>query len=263
VNGCPDDIVLAYPALKPLGALFRGLLRANLSLGTVVITVTEGLQKWIRDQAAGKPVFVVPNGADTELFRPGARNGSTVDGDYVAFVGTLARWQGIDTMLHVIERPDWPAGLKLVIAGDGPERARVEEAAGRTSRIVYLGRRPQSEIPGILAASVASLSVQNNRLHRSEKGLCPLKVFETMACGVPVIVSDFPGQADLIRENHCGLVVPEEDPAALMQAIAFLYANPDTRHDMGRRGRDLAVEHCSWEQRARAVDRILRSSRAA
>ena len=56
----------------------------------------------------------------------------------------------------------------------------------------------------------------------------PLKLFETLACGIPAIVSELPGQADLIREGRCGLVIPCNDPTALARAVAA-YRQEDDR----------------------------------
>jgi glycosyltransferase involved in cell wall biosynthesis len=257
INGAFDDVVLAYPAMRRVFPLLKAALRLTLKSGTALVAVTEGLRNWALGQAGNKPAFVVPNGVNTELFRPGARQNPVVVGDYAVFVGTLTRWQGLDTLIEAITQPSWPPQLKLVIVGDGAERARVENAARRIPTLVYAGRKPQTEVAAIIASSVAGLSIQNNMMNRSDKGLCPLKVFETLACGVPAIVSDFPGQADVVRQHRCGLVIPAGDATGLGRALQYLYANPGVRMEMGTRGRELAVSQCSWDNRACAVDHIL------
>lgn len=67
------------------------------------------------------------------------------------------------------------------------------------------------------------LSSQNNLGDRFSTGLSPLKMYETLACGVPIIVSDFPGQADLIRNGNCGLVIPPENEVSLAKAVSYLF----------------------------------------
>jgi len=75
---------------------------------------------------------------------------------------------------------------------------------------------------------------------------------------VPVIVSDFPGQADLVRSTGCGLIVPPGDPNALAGAVSEIIGDPALRASMGRRGRDAAVAEHSWDLRAGKVDGVLR-----
>jgi len=87
----------------------------------------------------------------------------------------------------------------------------------------------------------------------------PLKLFETLACGIPVIVSDLPGQADLVRAGRCGLVIPGNDPAALARAVAQLAAAPDEAREMGRRGAALVRAEHSWRARAIEIDKVLRA----
>jgi glycosyltransferase involved in cell wall biosynthesis len=80
---------------------------------------------------------------------------------------------------------------------------------------------------------------------------------ETLACGVPVIVTDFPFMVDLVRRNHCGLVIPPGDARALAEAVRYLYEHPRERVEMGRRGREAVVREHSWDIRAQATERIL------
>ena len=87
-------------------------------------------------------------------------------------------------------------------------RPEVEQAALKTPRLQYLGRLPYREVGAVVAGAAASLVPKIRDNDRNETGLFPVKLFEIMACGVPAIVSDYPGQADLVRRGRCGLVVP-------------------------------------------------------
>jgi glycosyltransferase involved in cell wall biosynthesis len=79
-----------------------------------------------------------------------------------------------------------------------------------------------------------------------------------MACGVPVVVADFRGQAELVRQTECGLVVPPDDPAALARAVAYLYERGEETREMGRRGRHAIETEHSWDHRAAATAAALR-----
>jgi glycosyltransferase involved in cell wall biosynthesis len=257
INGPYQDVLIAFPWLRRVFPLFRWSMRRAYQMADALITVTEELKEWVVREGVKKPVYVVPNGANTELFHPHASLFRPLPKPYVLFFGALASWQGIDTILGAIHLPEWEPGLSLVVAGDGVKRQAVESLAASDPRILYLGRVPYKEMPGIIAGSLAGLSPQNNEANRSHTGLFPLKVFETLACGAPVIVTDFPGMADLVRGEQCGIIIPPGDAQALAQAAAHLMRNPQEREAMGKRGRSAIVQFHSWDKRAADTHEVL------
>ena len=110
----------------------------------------------------------------------------------------------------------------------------MEMAAKRNSKIIYLGKLLYQQIPAIVAMSIASIIPKNLDGLRSVTSFSPLKVYESMACGVPVIVTNIPGIADIVSGANCGLVIPHGDPQAIASAIEFLFAHPDVRLELGR-----------------------------
>ena len=84
-------------------------------------------------------------------------------------------------------------------------------------------------------------------------------MLETLACGVPIILTDFPGIAEIIKKVGCGIVIPPEDPRSLAQAVRYLYEHPEERARMGRIGRELVVEEHSWDSRAVLTDAVLKN----
>ncbi|MEM2676047.1 MAG: glycosyltransferase family 4 protein [Candidatus Bathyarchaeia archaeon] len=257
VNGPYQDLFLAWPVTRFFSWIFKLLLRTQWHWANAIIAVTPQLAAWVQQESRNSQVYVIPNGVNTTIFNPNASSKLPLPEKYIVFFGALAPWQGIETMLRAVQQPEWPSGVKLVIVGDGTMRTQVERAAN--DKIIYLGKVPYKEMPGIIARSIGGLSPQNCLGGRSQTGLFPLKVFETLACGVPVIVTDFPGQADLVKEGQCGLIIPPEDPAALARAVACLYLNPLKRFKMGKRGREFVEMNHSWDLRAAETDRVLRN----
>lgn len=259
VNGPYDDLFIAWPGTRRFAKFFVWLMRSQLRSATAVITVTSQLADWVRRESGNKDtrIWVIPNGANTDLFHPDARHRRrpALGDKYIIFVGALARWQGVDTMLAATEHPDWPADVTLVIVGDGVERAKVEGFAEKSSRVRYLGQQPYDVVPALVAGSIAGLSPQVG--HRGNTGLFPLKVFEYLACGVPAIVSDYPGMAELVRQGRCGLVVPAGSAGALARAVQYLAANVPEAQEMGRRGRKLVEREHSWDKRAEETALVL------
>jgi glycosyltransferase involved in cell wall biosynthesis len=92
---------------------------------------------------------------------------------------------------------------------------------------------------------------------RGATGLAPLKLFESLASGIPVIVTDMPFQADVVHDGNCGYVVPQRDSACLAQTVAKLATDKVQAQTMGENARLIAVEEHSWKARARATHETL------
>lgn len=252
VNGPPEDITAAWPALRALRWLICWSLHAQLNQSTAVITVTAGLAKWLQGLAPRVEVSVVPNAADPQRFHPAAARDSEATGPYALFFGALAPWQGIELLLEATKVTSWPPDLPLLVVGDGPMREPVEAAAReRPDRVKYLGRRAYAQMPALIAAS--SVVVIPKDYHRPELGLSPLKLYESMAASTAVVVTDVPGLGDVVARERCGIVVRGNSPQVLATAVAAAATKPH----LGERGRDAAVARHTWRDRAEATDRLL------
>lgn len=258
INGTPADISVTYRWLKPFAPFFSWLYRTQYRQAAQLLAVTPGLVDWANTFAGHDRVSLVSNGANTDLFKPDGPP-SPVEGQYVVFVGGLVAWHGIGTMLAALKEPDWPADLRLIIVGDGIERDTVEQALD-DRRLLWLGRQPYDAVPAIVRGALASLCVIENQDGRSASGVAPLKLFEAMACGVPVIASDLPFQADLVRSANAGLIVPMVDPPAIASALRALAEDTDKARTLGQNGADYVVREASWHQRAREIDHFLRGA---
>jgi glycosyltransferase involved in cell wall biosynthesis len=259
VNGPYEDLFVAWPWTRKFSKLFIFLMKKQLIWANDIIVVTDQLKEWINKEIhREKNIFVIPNGANTEIFTPTANTNFKNDKEFVVFFGNLEKWQGIDTILKAADQEEWPENLEILFIGDGSERSKIEISSKANDKIKYLGKIPYKKLPGIINQSIASLSPQNNAGDRANKGLYPLKVFESLSCGVPVIVTDFPGQADLVRQNNCGLVIPPEDSEALAKAVNWLMKNKDARKKMGEKGREIIVKEHSWYKRSLQTEEILK-----
>jgi glycosyltransferase involved in cell wall biosynthesis len=256
VNGSSGDTYAAWPLLRPLHSLLSFAVNSQLRLADAVIAVTPGLRERVV-RVTGRPgrCHVVGNGADVERFRP--MGGASITAPpYVVFVGALASWQGIDIALSATKRPAWPADVVLVIAGDGKERDRVRAAASGNPRIRWLGTVPYPEIPPLMSEALGAL-VPKNDVPSTQFGLSPLKLFEAMASGVPVIASDLPGLSDVVRRHDCGILFPAGDADALARAVSELAEDRGRTRAMGDRGRAAAVAYYSWDARAGETEAVL------
>ncbi|WP_344256277.1 glycosyltransferase family 4 protein [Terrabacter carboxydivorans] len=267
VNGPHDDALVAWPALQKVRSLVLKADRVQMRLADAVITVTPQLVKWLKLDAGVDEGHLVSNGADVDLFSPHAERPQGLPERYVVFFGALAPWQGIEIALKATSSPHWPMDVALVVVGDGQMRESVERRSDGQS-VIYLGRRPYADIPGIVAGSIASLmpmaesaqdSGQKSTRDHTVSGLAPLKMFESMACGVPVIASDLPGMAETIRRADCGLLVEAGSVTALAEAVRTIAGDPALAATMGANGRNSAVMEHSWRSRAEDTADVLRS----
>jgi glycosyltransferase involved in cell wall biosynthesis len=115
--------------------------------------------------------------------------------------------------------------------------------------VVYLGRLPYKEVAQVAAHAVVSYvpMVAPER----ERMFSPLKLYESMACGVPVVATDVIGISEVVNESQCGILIQAGDAEGLAAATDRLLRDPQLAREMGVRGRDAVVEHYSWRARAR------------
>ncbi|KUL94122.1 hypothetical protein DK26_20755 [Bosea sp. WAO] len=260
VNGRTADIGVSYGLPGWVTAGLNWVQIVQYRSAAAVVAVTPGLKAWLaailgRDET----LHLIPNGADGALFQPAAPGGPQIDGDYALFFGGLVAWHGVDTMLAAVRQPAWPAELRLVVVGDGQLAPRVRQAAAADPRILALGYLPKTELAGLAARAFTVLCPIEPHGARDEGGVAPLKLFEGMAAGRPVIVTELPFQADLVRRHGCGLVIPTADPVALAEAAATLVRDRTSADAMGGRGRTAVETLYDWRFRVADTVAMLRN----
>jgi glycosyltransferase involved in cell wall biosynthesis len=168
----------------------------------------------------------------------------------VVYTGGLLAWKGVDVLLEAATRlPD----VYFVIAG-GMEAdvQRLRGRAGGQANVRIDGFQPPETVPWYLAAG--DLAVVPNRATPaiSARYTSPLKVFEAMAVGIPLVASDLPALREILHHGQDAWLVPPEDPQALAQGIETLLADPTLARRLGAALRSRAAEH-SWDARAQRL----------
>jgi glycosyltransferase involved in cell wall biosynthesis len=246
---------LPGPARRALAAKERRWARDADAL----ITVNEAYRAVLRERF-GRDLEVVVNGVPigSDLPAPGRRFhealGLAVDERVVLYHGGLSRDRGIEPLLAAVPRVE-RATLVLMGYGDLEPRLRslaADPASG--GRVRLLPAVPPAELLGwVASADVAAMPIQPTTLNH--RLTTPNKLFEAMAAGVPVVASDLPGMAGVVREADNGLLVAPTDVDALAAALrAVLDAPPARRAAWIEGGRRATVERYAWE---RQLDRLL------
>lgn len=157
----------------------------------------------------------------------------------VVFVGRLRRYKGVDWVFRALPRVRARVpGTRLVLIGDGPDRARLAKQAARlglSGAVEFLGFAPQAEKAKRMQE--AWILVQP-----SPKEGWGLTVIEAGACGTAVVAADSPGLRDSVRRDVTGLLVPFGDIEALASALARVLEDSSLRERLERSGLE-------WSQR--------------
>lgn len=256
-NGMIHDPFIAWPITRYGRRLFIPMQRSQYRMAQRCIVGSTGLGNWI-ERFADVTSEVIPNGANHHLFKPTILDASYgLHKPYVVFFGALSPWQGLSTSLKAVVHEDWPSDVDLVVIGDGIERSMVLHAVSNCSRIRYLGTQPYENIPALVSNAICSL-VNKEQPEFAEAGISPLKLYESMSCGTPVIATyGMPGLTEVVAELGCGVLVHQGSVEDLIAAVQHLLDSPEKAHEMGVRGREYIDREGSWEARARQTADVI------
>jgi glycosyltransferase involved in cell wall biosynthesis len=256
MNGFVSDAMTTYSMLKIVQPLIRLFYRMQFKRSALILCVSEEIAGHVRLMGNYPNVATVSNGADSALFWPTPSDEAE---DYAIFPSSLAPWHGVQSLLDAVAHPAWPPDLKLAIAGDGIQTPMVRERAAKDSRIRYLGRLDRLALAEKLRRARIGLCLVQPIGSRGVTEVYPLKLFEMMASGLPVIATDMPGQRDVVTKAKAGVIVPVGEPASIASAVRALHENPE-RRAMGLAGAAAVREHFDWRSESAVMDRHLREA---
>lgn len=168
---------------------------------------------------------------------------------HVAYVGNITAARGAIEMVQALERVT-DDQVRLQLGGTFTPSSLEDEikALPGWSRVVPHGWVERSTVANLLGNVRSGLVV----LHptRNHPDALPVKMFEYMAAGLPVIASDFPLWRQIIDRAGCGKLVDPLDPQAIAEAIDWILAHPDEAESMGRCGREAVETTYNWESEA-------------
>jgi glycosyltransferase involved in cell wall biosynthesis len=241
--------------MNPGGRGVRLLRRAAAQLTHAFVAVSDTTEAQARSQkdAPLDRLHTIPNGIRLDRYRPDpeARAAARVElglGD-AWVVGTVGRLDDYKNQAMLVRAmgPLLSSRVRLVIIGDGPNRAEVEAAIAALPGerwVVLAGRR--MDVPRILPAfDVFALSSKTEGL--------PLVVPEAMSVGLPIVTTAVGGLPSVVDNNETGLLVPV-DESAFAAALARLEADRDFAREMGHRAREVALDRYNYD---RMVDAYL------
>lgn len=243
MNGFVHDASTTHGMSAVAQAIAEISFRLQFRLASHVVAVTREIADSISARFRTNGVTVIANGVDTSAYRPAPRTGE--GRPYAVYPSSLAPWHDTDTIFAAVANPAWPEDLDVVIVGDG---ASTELVCARTKgggRVRYLGLLSTSRLREVMQQAEMGLCLVRRINSRNVNEVYPLKLFEMMACGLPVIVTDLPGQRDVIADSGAGAIVPELDAAALACAVRAIHMRTD-REAIGTTGAAYVASRYSW-----------------
>jgi glycosyltransferase involved in cell wall biosynthesis len=161
----------------------------------------------------------------------------------VFYVGELTPARGIKEMIKAMAFVD---NGRLNLGGVFPEAAVEQEVKTypEWSKINALGFLDRAGLVSAMAQSKAGLVTLQPLINYIDA--LPVKMFEYMAAGLPVIASNFPLWRRIVEDNNCGICVDPLDSKAIAEAISYLIFHPDEAEKMGQNGRKAVLEKYNW-----------------
>ncbi|MBN1136380.1 MAG: glycosyltransferase family 4 protein [Anaerolineae bacterium] len=229
-----------------------------------LVVVTEGIWHRLAERGFGDKLALIPNGANTDLFRPEPAAGAALraelglaDKFVVLYAGIHGIAQGLETALEAAQQLRTAPDVHIVFVGEGPKKAELLAMKERLglANVTMLPERPRSGMPAFLSAADVAL-VPLRRLQVFE-GALPSKIFDAWACGCPVILS-IDGEARRVLEQaDAGLFVEPEDAGQMAQAILQLKGDPALLRRYRENGRRFVEENYSRQRLAAQLERLL------
>lgn len=167
----------------------------------------------------------------------------------VAYIGVLSDLRGLREMKQAAALAAKQTPVRLVTAGQVIPGAKAELDDHSENKLVeHLGLLDRRQIAELLSRARVGLVV----LHPTGNyvNAQPVKLFEYMSAGVPVIASDFPLWRKIVESAGCGLLVDPLNPAAIAEALVWLINHPAEAAEMGGNGQRAVSERYNWEREA-------------
>jgi len=177
--------------------------------------------------------------------------------------GRLVRRKGVDTLLRACARlPHALPPPALVVAGDGPDRPRLEALArGLQLPVRFLGRVPDAELPALYSAADLFVLAAREEPDGDVEGF-GLVLLEAAACGTPAVACRSGGVPDAVDDGVSGLLVRPDDPAALAAGLGRVLSDDSLRRWLACGARARAARS-GWEVCSAAIRRCLEDDEAA
>ena len=227
-------------------------------VGIKIVAISRGIQeKFLQLGFSQNYILVAPDGVDIEQFSISLTKEECrkelqlpMDKKLVVYTGHLYSWKGVETLADAAKSLDDRFRV-IVVGGSADDTTRYAKQYADCSLVVFLGQQPHRLMPMYLKAADILVLPNSNKEAISNTYTSPLKMFEYMASGRPILASELPSIREILTEEMAYFVHPN-DPEALARGIrdAALHTEESERK-ASRALREVA--RYSWASRARSI----------
>tara|TARA_Y100000589_G_scaffold136859_1_gene130959 strand:- start:69621 stop:70730 length:1110 start_codon:yes stop_codon:yes gene_type:complete len=164
----------------------------------------------------------------------------------ICYVGGITEIRGIKEMVNALQLTENDVCLDLAGAFSPESLFEQVKILPGWKKVKFHGFVDRKQVAKILSDSFAGLLVLHPTVNHVDS--LPIKMFEYMLFGLPVIASDFPLWREIIEKNKCGICVNPLDVEQIANAIDYLFTHPDEAKKMGERGKKLVMENYNWKK---------------
>ncbi len=209
-----------------------------------------------------------PNGVDAENFevtssKKEARKmlGFPPEALLALYAGQLFPWKGVDTFVESIASVKSPVHY-LIVGGEDADRERLHARTPVSfkERVHFFPFQSREKVPLWLRAADVLVLPNTGKMKVSTRYTSPMKLFEYMAAGKPIVASDIPSVREIVSEQEVFFARPD-DPASFAAAIDAALSQKEEAEARAQRARELVSEY-TWRKRAALILEALRASRA-
>lgn len=234
----------------------RAMETLAMDAADVVLTLNEAMRdELVRMGCGADKIFLVPNGVDLDHFEPRERPADLASRFGLADLPTFGyvsnmdhRREAQETLVRAAaELRDRGVDFRCVIVGQGPRQEMIEGIAqdlGVTDQVVFTGAADHLHVAdyyGLIDVFVVPRTVE-----RAASLVTPLKPFEAMAMGKPLVISDLPALREIAAPEERGLAFAPDDAVGLADAVQRLFDDPDLAARIGAAGRQWVVANRQW-----------------
>jgi glycosyltransferase involved in cell wall biosynthesis len=184
----------------------------------------------------------------------------------IGYVGTFPQWHGIEDLIRAsVQILKQKASIKFLMVGPYFEYAQnITKKLGVETAFIFSGPVAYQEVPNYINAAdimVAPYNPNRDEMRKRYGIGSPIKIFEYMACGKPVVTTDLKLITDIVQKRKTGLIVPPGDVNKLAESLIELIDNPQEAREMGQRARRTVEHQYSWSGLTEKIADVLEQCR--
>jgi len=239
--------------------LARAIERWALNRADVVVVVSRALATTLEKSVGVDPdkILILPNAVDegriVDVVSPAEDN--SANEVVIGCVGFFVPWHGLNLLVDAVaDLGTAGKGARLLLVGDGPVRSEVEQRAkrlGLSDRLTVTGTVPHGEVGSWLRKMDIAVLPDSNDYGS------PMKIFEYMAAGKPIVAPDYGPVLEVLEDGSNGIVFPRHDVRALRDALGKLIEQPALRQCLAEKAREFVLREHTWARNADRLETML------